>query len=669
MLPKRPALFVTAAISIAWAVVPCASGASGTTASMRTVVDYQDVTLSPDATAVASVDVEQAVQLQGTRHSLVAVRDTTGKTIATYDPCSRCIYSSPAWSPDSRTLAFLGADLSQTSVSASSIFVASDGRVHRLASLGGSASKLRWSNDGAALSFLLTAHPHDGGHGVTAYRRVGVIVQPNYVQRIMTISAVGGATEARSPDTLWVYDYDWRGNSGGFIGIAAEGDADNHWYHAKLVDISGHGVVHVIAAPTYQIGMLHVSRDGKKVAFIGGLMSDFSSDASAVHAQGGDVFITDLVSGATSNLTQGFLGTFNSVGWSGADLIGGVTVYGSTGMARIDPSTHKVTKVEVHGETIYARDGRLSLSADGRSVAYCAQSYTSSPHLVFGAYGSVRAITQPTSLSPEISVQDIRWRSDGRQIQGWLLLPRARNAKSSSQAYPLLVWAHGGPAGAATPLMASLAPFGNFTQVLLRAGYAVFSPNFRGSSGAGENFARANVNDLGNGPLHDILSGVDAVEHVAPIDDQRLGLFGRSYGGFLTMWAATHTDKFQAIWSGAGMSDWGSYYSETVIPAWVELYLGGPPYTHWETYDRASPIRYIQGAKTPTLLTIGELDSGAAPPQMWEFWQGLIAYKVPTKLVIYPGEPHEFHNPVTIAQRVSDVVEWFNRWLRAGGQR
>ena len=648
---------------------PGASSASGTAVNMPAVVDYREVTLSPAATAIASVDVEQEIESQRTRHNLVVIRNTSGKSIATYDPCSTCLYSSPAWSPDSRSLAFLGDDLGRASSNASSIFVASEGRVHRLASLGGTASKLRWSSDGTALSFLLAAQPHDGGHGVTAYRRVGVIAQPDYVQRIMTISALGGAIRARSPDKLWIYDYDRRGNTGGFIGIAAEGDADNHWYHAQFVDISEHGVVRVIAAPPYQIGMLHVARDGSKVAFIGGLMSDFSSDASAVHAQGGDVFVTDLLSGATSNLTQGFLGTFNSVGWSGADLIAGLTVYGSTGMAKIDLSTHKVTMVEVHGETIYARDGRLSISADGRSVAYCAQSYTSSPHLMFGAYGAVRAITQPSSLSPEISVHDVRWKSDGRQIQGWLLVPRAGNARGPSQAYPLLVWAHGGPAGAATPLMPSLAPFGNFTQVLLRSGYALFSPNPRGSSGAGESFLRANINDLGNGPLHDILTGVDEVERVAPIDEHRLGLFGRSYGGFLTMWAATHTERFKAIWSGAGMSDWGSYYSETVIPTWVELYLGGPPYTHWETYDRASPIRYIQSAKTPTLLTIGELDSGAAPPQMWEFWQGLIAYKVPTKLVIYPGEPHEFHNPVTIAQRVSDVVEWFNRWLRGASQR
>lgn len=667
MLPKSAALFVAAAIGVAWTAIPCASGASGTAVSTKTLVDYQDVILSPAATAIASVDVEEAMEQHRARHNLVAVRSTAGKSIATYDPCSTCMYSSPAWSPDGRSLAFLARDLSQTSVSA--IFVASAGRVRRLVSLGGSATKLRWSSDGTALSFLLTAQPHDGGHGVTAYRRVGVIAQPNYVQRIMTISALGGAMQARSPDTLWVYDYDWRGNSGGFIAIAAEGDADNHWYHAELVDISDHGVVRVIAAPPYQIGMLHVSSDGRKVAFIGGLMSDFSSDASVAHAQGGDVFMTDLGSGATSNLTQGFVGTFNSVGWSGADLIAGVTVYGSTGMARIDPSTRKVTEVEVHGETIYARDGRLSMSADGRAVAYCAQSYTSAPHLMFGAYGAVHVVTQPGSLSPAISVQDVRWQSDGRQIQGWLLLPRARNANSAPQGYPLLVWAHGGPAGSATPLMPSLAPFGNFTQVLLRSGYAVFSPNVRGSSGAGESFLRANINDLGNGPLRDILTGVDKVEQVAPIDEHRLGLFGRSYGGFLTMWAATHTDRFKAIWSGAGMSDWGSYYSETVIPAWVELYLGGPPYTHWDTYDRASPIRYIQRVRTPTLLTIGELDSGAAPPQMWEFWQGLIAYKVPTKLVIYPGEPHAFHNPVTIAQRVSDVVGWFNRWLREGGPR
>jgi dipeptidyl aminopeptidase/acylaminoacyl peptidase len=111
------------------------------------------------------------------------------------------------------------------------------------------------------------------------------------------------------------------------------------------------------------------------------------------------------------------------------------------------------------------------------------------------------------------------------------------------------------------------------------------------------------------------------------------------------------------------MADWSSYYSQTVIPAWVDLFLGGPPYGNLENYDRASPIRYVQNAKTPTMLENGEMDSGAPAEQVKAFWHALVYYKVPTKLVIYPGESHAFHDPVNIRQRAQDTVAWFDQWL------
>ena len=123
--------------------------------------------------------------------------------------------------------------------------------------------------------------------------------------------------------------------------------------------------------------------------------------------------------------------------------------------------------------------------------------------------------------------------------------------------YPMVVSVHGGPGSAVRPAW----PDPNAYDITLAAaGYFVLKPNPRGSFGQGEAFTRANVKDFGYGDFRDILAGVDEALRVAPIDPDRLGLTGWSYGGFMTMWGVTQTDRFKAAMAGAGISNYQSYY-------------------------------------------------------------------------------------------------------------
>ena len=223
---------------------------------------------------------------------------------------------------------------------------------------------------------------------------------------------------------------------------------------------------------------------------------------------------------------------------------------------------------------------------------------------------------------------------------------------------------HGGPAAAAAPEFIWRGDYA----ALVAAGYWLFFPNPRGSYGQGEAFVQANRGDFGGGDLKDILAGIDAAERAAPIDEDRLGLMGHSYGGFMSMWANTQTGRFKAIFAGAGLSDWISYYGTNGISTWMIPYLGKTLYEDPAPYWAMSAIRTIAHARTPTLITVGERDIETPPGQSIEYWNALKASGVPTSLVIYPDEGHGFHDPAHIADQRRRIVGWFDRYLKGAGR-
>ena len=225
----------------------------------------------------------------------------------------------------------------------------------------------------------------------------------------------------------------------------------------------------------------------------------------------------------------------------------------------------------------------------------------------------------------------------------------------------MVVSIHGGPAGWNAPHW----PGANFDLSVLSAlGYFVFFPNPRGSYGEGEAFTGANVKDFGHGDLRDIMAGVDAVLKTAPVDPGRLGVAGWSYGGYMTMWTVTQTNRFKAAVAGAGIADWLSYYGENSIDQWMIPYFGASVYDDPAVYAKSSPITYIKNVKTPTLIVVGERDGECPAPQSYEFWHALETLHVPTQFVVYPGEGHAFRQ----ADHKRDVIErtlnWFNQYLR-----
>jgi dipeptidyl aminopeptidase/acylaminoacyl peptidase len=624
-------------------------------ADTQALREYRAVAISPAGDRIVSLESLDKNAPDKRPHSTVVVRDAaSGRILNEYDPCATCSYDRPSWSPDGKRVAFIAGD---SKAGAATVYVAVAREARVLASVKGVASTARWSPDGKTVALLATVGAKkETGATAAGARLVGEIGTDEDAQRIGIVPSTGGELKLLSPEDTFVYEYDWTPDGKGFVATSAKGNGDNNWWVAKLTHVDAStGALRVIASPGTQLNMPRVSQDGKSVAYIGGLMSDFG-------AVGGDIWTVPLAGGEPVNLTPGFRGSFNGIVWRNNNLLGSALMGDQTAVLALDAKTGKSQLRWSAPVSSQGAEGRFSFSADGGKAAASQEDFERGPRLVTGALDKLSTITHDNeSFAPQVSVRNVSWQNDGFTVQGWLIGPRNVDVNKK---YPMIVQVHGGPASAVTPRYVSAGEYGNpLARTLIEAGYFVFMPNPRGSFGQGQEFTRANRRDFGGGDLRDILAGVDAAARIAPVDANRLGLMGHSYGGFMTMWGVTHSDRFKAAVAGAGIANWISYYGQNGIDQWMVPFFGASAYDDPAIYRALSPIESIKSAKTPTLVYVGERDVETPAVQSMEFWHGLRAMGVPSSLVIYDGEGHALRKPEHVRDLRQRTVGWFNRYL------
>ncbi|HSQ99949.1 MAG TPA: S9 family peptidase [Sphingomicrobium sp.] len=618
-------------------------------AGAATLHQFTSLALSPAGDRVAALESDSAPDAPALPHEHIVLRSaSTGRTLVSLDPCAACNYSDLTFSPGGR-LAFLASSQGKTQL------MAADGAtVVTLATINGIAQQPRFSPDGSKIALLVTIGARkQAGATQAGVRQVGEIGEENDEQQIALVPAAGGALKPITPADRYVYEYDWMPDGSGFVATSALGNGDNNWWIAELdrVDASS-GAVTRIAAPNLQMNQPRVSPDGRSVAFIGGIMSDFGS-------VGGDVYTVPVAGGDPVDRTANYRGTFTSLLWNRGGLVASALIGERSAIVPFDRSTAPALPTWSAPVSIAAGGARIAGSASGSMVAFVEQDFEHPQEIYAGPLSAPRQITHDNDgWAPLVSAQSLTWKSGPYSVQGWLLAPRG----GLSGKAPMVTSVHGGPAAANVP---SFVWQGTYAD-LARAGYYLFLPNPRGSYGQGEAFTRANVKDFGGGDLKDILAGVDAAERAAPIDDSRLGLTGYSYGGFMAMWANTQTDRFKAIVAGGGLSDWLSYYGLNGIDQWMIPYFGKSMYDDPDAYWAVSAIRTIKNAKTPTLIIAGERDIEVPPTQSIEYWHALRAMNVPASLVIYQGEGHGIRDPKNVLDMRRRTVAWFDRYLGRG---
>ncbi len=303
----------------------------------------------------------------------------------------------------------------------------------------------------------------------------------------------------------------------------------------------------------------------------------------------------------------------------------------------------------------------MSPLADGSRIAAVIEDMAHPPEVaIFEAatkdWRVISDFNATIAAMPLPGAECVRWTArDGLEIQGLLTRP----VPPKTGPLPLILLVHGGP----NILWSN--QLTNNTRALAFAaeGYAVLQPNPRGSIGRGLAFAEAVVGDCGGEDLQDLLCGVDAMVERGIADTSRVGITGVSYGGFMSAWAVTQSDRFAASIPLSCVSNQLSHYYSANIRRFDEIYIGASPRTNAEAFLARSPVQFVDGARTPTLLISGSGDHITPPGQAVEFYQALIEVGCPTELVIYPREGHyvlELEHQLDFFER---LMTWFDRWM------
>jgi dipeptidyl aminopeptidase/acylaminoacyl peptidase len=638
------------------------------------------------AQVAISPDGKRLAWIEGTKEGAeirVAPLDELAKyerVTAAAKPEQHCREGHIAWSPDAQSLVFFS---DCANPGQSDLYLARQGSpARRLTELKGYVEAPAFSPDGKSVAFLYVEGATRPAGALAAMKPPsGVIGEGDAeIQRVAIVHVDAEKPEIAewvTPANLHVYEFDWRPDGQGLAYVAANPPGENNWWVAKLYTQQLDGEPRAILAPAEIPGPLHGlqiavprwSPDGKQIAFIGGLMSDQG-------VTGGDVWVVSAVGGQPVNLTPQRTATACWLEWSGTDqLIVSSLKGGNVQLERLHLDGNEAASFDAPLYDLPASigDGRFELSVssdkDHRLFVFQSSSFDHAPEIFLSKSAGCPTcrfmslyLTQLSHFNDGVAPAwgksvSLTWKSDKFNVQGWLTLPKDFDP---AKKYPLIVVVHGGPASAVVARWNTGAMSAAAFSAL---GYFVLMPNPRGSFGQGEEFTQANRKDFGYGDLRDILAGVDAVEAAYPVDPNRVGLTGWSYGGFMAMFAVTQTQRFKAAVAGPGISNWLSYYGENSIDQWMTPYFGAPVYDDPAVYAKSSAINFIKNVTTPTLVVVGDRDGECPAPQSYEFWHALRARHVPTQLVVYPNEGHMFADPAHRRDVMERAAEWFDRYL------
>jgi dipeptidyl aminopeptidase/acylaminoacyl peptidase len=564
--------------------------------------------------------------------------------------------SSPTWSPDGKSLAFLAQTSPSETAKQIALFQIADGNIRQISKIQSGVDSFAWSPDGRWIAFL--AKQSDA----TAPKENHASASPYEADRLQSatqlwiLDPISGEARPITEGQLQVDDFCWSPDSSRLaIRVSDTSRRDDMFWHSRLVVVersSGRQLSVLTQRASPWEGTLEWSPNGKAIAF-----PEFTKRRIAAW-----LTVASVDGTSKRHIGDAYPGTIRVEKWTpDSKYFLAQATHGTMGeIIRIDATTGATVKLARYFGS--ASSANFSVSGSGHAIAYlCAKPDAPADICVLELGETSREIAdfhRQLSASHFPAAREITWKShhDQRTIYGVLYTP---SNKSRDRSYPTIVLVHGGP------LEAWVTGWSNWAELLASHGYVVLLPNPRGSEGQGWRFAEANYKDWGGGDFQDILDGVDQLVEQKIADPTRLGIGGRSFGGFMTAWAVTQTPRFKAAVIGAGITDLLSFNGEASIsPSFLDIYFGGYPSQQWLLYERHSPARHLGNVVTPTLIMHGTGDDVVDDSQSWEFYRGLKTRGVETEFILYPGEWHVLGKPANQIDEMTRMLAWFDRHLK-----
>jgi len=593
--------------------------------------------------------------------------------------------SSPVWSPDGKTIAFLSARSGESQVYLLSM---EGGEPQKFTKLSTGADIVKWSPDGKTILFTSSVYPDCKDDDCNSKRdaekeksKVKAHVAEHLLYRhwshwndgkrshLFVVPADGSAVPR---DLTAGAEYDVPPDErGGPADIAFSPDGKEICFTAvtdKMEAISTNGDLFVVplaggepkritTQPGFDGNPVY-SPDGKYLAYHAQLTAEYESDRWRV-------MLYDRQSGRIENLSEGFDRSANDLAWAPDSK----TIYFTAEDETLQPVYVMAARAGAAPKKIIGEgfNTAISLSADGKTLVFDRASLTM-PAEVFTAANdgsNVRQLTHQNDAllaALEMNAPETFWfdGAAGTKVQAMLIRPPKFDA---TKKYPLLVLLHGGP----QTMWSNAWGYRWNAEVFSGAGYVTLMINRRGSTGYGQKFTDEITNDWGGKAYVDVMNGVDAaLKKYSFLDGTRMAAAGGSYGGYMADWIATHTGRFKAIISHASTFDKTAMWATEEL--WFEEHdMQGTPWTNPESYKKWSPSTYaaeLGKFKTPTLVIAGERDYRVPYTQSLEFFSALQRQDVPSKLVVFPDEGHWVLKPQNAQFWYKTFLDWLATYVK-----
>ena len=593
--------------------------------------------------------------------------------------------SSPVWSPDGSTIAFLSSRSGEAQVYLLSL---EGGEAQRLTKLSTGAGLVKWSPGGKTIAFTSSVYPDCKDDECNQKRdeekeknKVKAHVAEHLLYRHWThwnegkrshlfVIPADGSTAPRdlTPGADFDVPPDERGGPGD---INFSPDSKEICFTAvtdKMEAISTNGDLFTAPVAGGEIQRITTQRgfdgepvyspDGKYIAYHAQLEREYESDRWRV-------MLYDRQTGKIENLTEGFDRSADELAWSADSK----SIYFTAESEMEKPLYEMAARPGAEPEKILADTYNVffSLSGAGKIMAFERTSLTS-PAEVFTASGdgsNVRQLTHHNDAilaSLEMNPSETFWfdGAEGTKVEAMLIRPPKFDARKK---YPLLVLLHGGP----QTMWSNSWGYRWNEEVFAASGYVTLMINRRGSTGYGQKFTDEITNDWGGKAYLDVMDGVDyALKKYPFIDGTRMAAAGGSYGGYMADWIATHNGRFKAIISHAGVYDKVAMYATDEL--WFEEHdMQGTPWSNPDSYRKWAPVSYagqLGKFKTPTLVICGERDYRVPYTQSLEFFNALQRQDVPSKLVVFPDEGHWILKPQNAQFWYKTFLDWLALYLK-----